>query len=193
MKTNTAWKSIKNKLHTRKIEISTYEYDTQRIIVEGFLQDDRLQHTNSLTGEKFPPGTIHHMSIRLLVNCSNYLIEDIDVDLIAVPRDICRETLQCLTPIKGLTIARGFTSKVKKLVGGIKGCTHLLELLLAMAPAAVQGFAAHQLRKPSGFDSDQAKLITKYLINTCHAWREDGPFVKMHNKMIQNKQTKDKV
>lgn len=189
----TAWKLNKGKLHTRKMEIATYEYDRQRIIVEGFLQDDRLQLTHSLTGEKFSPGIIHHMSIRLLINCSNFVIEDVDVDLIAVPRDVCRETLQSLQPIKGLTIARGFTSKVKKLVGGIKGCTHLLELLLAMAPAAVQGFAAHQLRKPRGFDSDQAELITKYLINTCHAWREDGPFVETHNKMIKKKQTKAEV
>ena len=36
----TLWKSKKKKLHTRKIEISTYEYDEQRILVEGFLKDD---------------------------------------------------------------------------------------------------------------------------------------------------------
>jgi len=182
---DAVWKSQGKKLHTRNIAISTYECDENRIIVEGFLKDDRHQNTFAVTGETFPAGVIHHMGIRLLVNCSTFLIEDIDVDLISVPRSVCRETLDSLAPIRGLTITRGFTSKVKKLVGGTKGCTHLLELLLAMAPAAVQGFAAHRSRKPYDFDPQQAKLILKFLINTCHAWREDGPFVQSHKEMLQ--------
>jgi hypothetical protein len=77
------------KIHARKIEVSTYSYDEQRIIVEGFLRDDRFQNSYLMTGEKFPQGVIHHMAIRLLINCSNLLIEDVDVELIAVPREIC--------------------------------------------------------------------------------------------------------
>ena len=107
--------------------------------------------------------------------------------MISVPREACRETIDCLACIKGLAITRGFTSKVKKLAGGNKGCTHLLELLLAMAPAAVQGYAAHRSQKQAGFDPDQAKFIMKYLVNTCHAWREDGPFVAVVKKMISKK------
>jgi len=155
------WKSKGEKLHSRNIEVTTYDYDGQRIIVEGFLKDDRFQETHAITGEKFPSGAIHHMTIRLLVNCSTLLIEDIDVDLISVPREICRETIGCLAPIKGLTITKGFTAKVKKLAGGKKGCTHLVELLLAMAPAAIQGFAAYQSRKPVVPDSDHGKYDLK--------------------------------
>lgn len=183
VKMQSIWNSKGGKIHTRNIEVSTYECDGQRIIVEGCLKDDRFQDSHTLTGEIFPRGVIHHMCIRLLVNCSNFVIEDIDVDLVSVPREVCRETIDCLAPIKGLTITRGFTSKVKKIAGGSKGCTHLMELLTAMAPAAVQGFAAHQSQKPSGVDADQAKMFLKYLINTCHAWREDGPFVAMNKKL----------
>jgi len=178
------WKSKGKKLHTRKIEVTTCEYDGQRIIIEGFLKDDRFQESHGITGETFPSGVIHHMAIRLLVNCSNLLIEDIDVDLISVPGEVCRETIDCLASIKGLTITKGFTAKVKKLAGGSKGCTHLVELILAMAPAVFQGFTAHQSQKPTAFNSDQAKKIIQYLTNTCHAWREDGPFVKEVKKKI---------
>jgi len=175
-KMKPTWESKGKKLHTRNIEITTYDYDGQRIIVEGFLKDDRFQKSQGITGETFPSGIIHHMAIRLLVNCSNLIIEDIDVDLISVPREVCRETIDCLSLIKGLTITKGFTAKVKKLAGGNKGCSHLVELILAMAPAVFQGFAAHQSQKPTAFDSVQAKKIIQYLTNTCHAWREDGPF-----------------
>ena len=178
------WKSKGKKLHTRNIEVTTYDYDGQRIIVEGFLKDDRFQESHIMTGEKLPSGVIHHMSIRLLVNCSNLLIEDVDVDLISVPREACRETIGCLAPIKGLIITKGFTLKVKKLAGGKKGCTHLVELLLAMAPAAIQGYAAYQSKKPAVFDPDRAKIILQFLVNTCRVWRDDGQLVKRFKKTL---------
>lgn len=181
------WKSKGKKLHTRNIEVTTYDYDGQRILVEGFLKDDRFQESHVITGEKFPSGPIHHMAIRLLVNCSNLLIEDVDVDLISVPREVCRGTIDCLAPIKGLTITKGFTAKVKKMAGGNKGCTHLVELILAMAPAVFQGFGAYQSQKPAEFDSDQARMIYQFLVNTCRAWREDGPFVEIFKKKLNMK------
>jgi hypothetical protein len=181
------WKSKGEKLHSRNIEVTTYDYDEQRMIVEGSLKDDRFQESHAITGEKFPSGVIHHMAIRLLVNCSTLLIEDIDVDLISIPREACRETIGCLAPIKGLTITKGFTAKVKKLAGGKRGCTHLVELILAMAPAAIQGYATYQSRKQAVFDPDRAKMILQFLVNTCHAWREDGPFVEMFKKKLNMK------
>jgi hypothetical protein len=181
------WKSKREKLHARNIEITIYDYDGQRIIVEGFLKDDRFQESHMITGETLPGGVVHHMSIRMLVNCSNLLIEDIDVDLISVPREACRETIGCLAPIKGLTITKGFTAKVKKMTGGKKGCTHLVELILAMAPAAIQGYATYQSRKQVVFDPDRAKMILEFLVDTCRVWREDGPFVEMLKKKLNMK------
>ena len=181
------WESKGQKFHTRSIEVTTYGYDAQRIIVEGCLKDDRFQETYTTTGEKFP-SVIHHMSIRLLVNCSNFLIEDIAVDLLSIPREFCMETAQCLTPIKGMTITKGFMARVKKIAGGTNGCTHLIELLQAMAPAVFQGVAAWRAPKSPGLDPARAKVILKTLINTCSAWREDGPFVESINKMFNMKQ-----
>jgi len=172
------------KLHARNIEVSTFAYDAQRIVVEGILKDDRFQEAHFMTGEVAPSGVVHHMAIRLLVNCSNLLIEEVEVDLMTVPMEICRETIDSLACIKGLTITKGFTLKVKKLAGGNKGCTHLLELLQAMAPAAFQGFASHQSQKPSAFDPDRAGKVLQLLTNTCHAWRDGGPYVEMLKKKI---------
>lgn len=183
----SVWQSKGPKIHSRKIEVSTYNYDEQRIIVEGTLQDDRYHESYSVTGEKFPKGVIHHMAIRLLVNCSNLLIEDVDVQMTSIPREFCRETIDCLAPIRGLTISKGFTLKIKNIAGGTKGCTHLVELLQTMAPAVIQGYAAHQSQEPSPFDSKRAKLMLHFLTNTCYAWREDGPSVEMFKKNIQMK------
>jgi hypothetical protein len=184
---NSIWLSKGEKIHTRNIEVTAYAYDEQRIIVEGSLKDDRYSYSYTITGEKLPNGIIHHMTIRLLVNCSNLLIEDVDVDMISVPREECRETVESLAPIKGLTITKGFTSKAKKIAGGKKGCTHLMELLLVIAPAAVQGSLAYRSRKQADFDPDRARTILQFLINTCRVWREDGPLVERFKKMIDMK------
>jgi hypothetical protein len=179
----TTWQAKGKPIHSRKIEVSTYDYDGQRIIVEGSLRDDRFQDSYLMTGEKISPRVIHHMAIRLLVNCSNLAIEDIDVEMIAIPRDVCRETINCLAQTKGLTISKGFTSNIKKIAGGNKGCSHLVALLQTMAPAILQGYAAYQAQKPSSFDDDRKKMILQFLTNTCHAWREDGPLVEKYKKM----------
>ncbi|HPD56102.1 MAG TPA: DUF2889 domain-containing protein [Smithellaceae bacterium] len=176
------WEAKKEKLHTRSIEISTYEYDGQKLIVEGFLKDDRFQESRIITGESFPEGVIHHMAVRLLINCSDMVIEEIEAELLSVPREICRETLNCLAPVRGLSITKGFTAKVKKLVGGNRGCTHLVELLLAMAPAAIQGYASYQSKRPQSPNPERSKMILQFLVNTCRAWREDGPLVEILKK-----------
>jgi len=62
-----------------------------------------------------------------------------------------------------------------------------VELLLAMAPAAIQGYAAYQSKKPAVFDPDRAKMILEFLINTCRAWREDGPLVEMFKTKLNMK------
>lgn len=178
------WQAKGKKIHSRNIEVSTYNYDGQRIIVEGSLKDDRYHESYSVTGEKFPKGAIHHMVIRLLVNCSNLLIEDVDVEMTSIPREFCRETIDCLAQIKGMTITKGFMLKIKKIAGGTKGCTHLVELLQTMAPAVIQGYAAHQSQEPAPFDSDREKMILQFLTNTCHAWREDGPLVEMFKRRL---------
>jgi hypothetical protein len=178
------WNSKGEKLRTRKIEVTTYEYDGQRVIVEGSFEDRRFRKAHTITREISPKGLIHHMAIRLLVNGSNRMIEDVDVDLICFPMEECRKTIDSLAPIKGLTITRGFTQKVKQMVGGCKGCTHLVELLQAMAPAAVQGVNTHQQRRPSDIDADRTRRVLSHLTNTCYAWREDAPLVAMLQKSI---------
>ena len=167
------------KLHTRRIETSTYECADGKMIVEGTLSDERFQTSYTVTGETFPEGTIHHMAVTLLVDSTTLLIEDINVELIATPRDACRETIDCLARIKGLTITGGFTRKVKNIAGGKKGCAHLVELLQAMAPAAFQGFAAYRSRDPQGFSPEGAQAALRLLANTCHVWRADGPLAEM--------------
>lgn len=174
----------KNKIHTRNIDIATYEGSKDTIIVEGILKDDRLFEWYRPTGEKFPPGTIHHMIIRLEVKGPKLVIEDIEVEMPSVPHELCRETLDCLTPIKGLPIVAGFTSRVKSLAGGAQGCNHLLTLLTAMAPAAVQGAYSAIARKPMSPGIEVKGTLARFK-DTCWAWRANGPLMERYKDVLK--------
>ncbi len=82
-----------------------------------------------------------------------------------------------LKKLKGLCIAPGFTSKVKKVLGGINGCLHLTTLVLAMAPAVIQGYWVYR-NKEKGDNEISLEIINDYLIDTCWVWRKDGPLAE---------------
>ena len=69
--------SARQKIHTRTIDISIYESDSDAIVMEGVLRDERLLDSYRPTGEFFPPGTLHHMIIRMIVRGPRLVIEDI--------------------------------------------------------------------------------------------------------------------
>jgi hypothetical protein len=103
------------KIHTRNIEISTYEYDEEHIVVEGILKDDLLIPIYVSKKVK-QPHSPHHMIIQILIECSSFIIKDINVEMPTIPYEWCNETSDSLDPIKGLKIEPGFTSKVKKIL-----------------------------------------------------------------------------
>ncbi len=172
------------KYHTRTIEVNTYEYDEQRLVVEGCLADQRLQEYHLATGEKRLPGLLHQMIIHMLVNKTTLEIEDLHVEMPAVPREECLETINSLEPVKGLRIKHGFTSKVKALAGSGKGCNHLAELLTAMGSSTIQGYAAYKLQESSKFTPNMFDM----LLNTCWTWRAEGALVNFIKEKIASEQ-----
>ena len=56
------------------------------------------------------------------------------------PREECPSITAHYDELVGLSIARGFTHRVRELFGGPRGCTHTTALLQAMAPIGMQCF-----------------------------------------------------
>jgi hypothetical protein len=170
------------KIHTRNIQISTYETDTEKLIVEGILKDNLLISHFDTSGEKHLPNTVHHMVVRILIGTTSFKIVDIEVEMPVFPHKDCGETKKSLDKIIGMRIAPGFTEKVKNMLGGTNSCSHLKTLVLSMASAAVQGFCVHRTREPKTDDSTP-DLMNSYVIDTCWVWSKDGPLAiqKMEN------------
>jgi hypothetical protein len=166
----------KEEIQNRTIDISSFECGDDYIVVCGELHDRRLVPTVSLEGKPRPATSVHHMRICIKVSIRTLMIEDIEAELPAIPHEECAEMHRTLSGIKGLTLSPGFTRQVKNQLGGRSGCIHLTTLLLAMAPAAIQGFWVHNDRKP-GRRRVSRELMENYLIDTCKVWRREGPLV----------------
>ena len=160
------------KLHTRNIEVFTYEYDDKNMVAEGMFKEDILIPIY-VSGQKRQPCTVHHMGIQLRIECSSLTITEIKVQMPGIPYDECMETTDSLDAIKGLKIAPGFTSKVKKILGESKRCLHLITLLLAMAPAVIQSYKVF-INKNPGSNGVPIDLMEDYLVDSCWVWRKEG-------------------
>ncbi len=163
-------------VHKRSVSITTYAAGDDAVIVEGVLTDNRLVDTWSITtGEKMEPGVVHDLAVRLLVEGPSLCIRDVEVDMDQVPRDECTHTRNSLEPLIGQNIAPGFTRWVKEHLGGAQGCTHLNALLIAMAPAALQGFWNARTSRRVDVRRATEGMAPEYLIDTCWVWRSEGP------------------
>lgn len=172
----------KEVLHNRNIDIATYAWDADHILLVGELKEQRYVGFINPVGERVDPGIYHHMNIELLLDTKTMTIKDVAVSFPQAPRDDCSTMTASLDQIKGMDITRGFTAKIKKMVGGNKGCVHLNTLLLAMAPAAVQGSWTNNSRQQK--EAGQPNMeISNHLVDSCWTWRKNGPLV---SGLVQN-------
>jgi len=168
-----------NPFHSRSIEMKSYALDDDTILVEGWLREDRLQPVYALTGKKIEQGPVHHMVIRLKLGGTPPTILDVEAEMVHVPLEICRSTLETIQQVIGLEIRAGFKNKVRAMMGGEQGCVHLTHLLTVMSQAAFQGHVAHKRksRQPLPGSLEAVEGLDS-LLGSCRAWGRDGPKVK---------------
>jgi len=164
---------MKELVHDRELSIRTYDLGEQCILVEGWLTDHRHRPRRDEPTEV--PMVVHDMTARLRVRGPEMLIEEAEAEMPYHPREACTAVLPWIRNLEGLRIARGFTMKVKEIIGNTRGCAHLTSLIIAMGPSAVQGYwAAYGPERSRMSASEEA---VRKVINTCYVWREDGPLV----------------
>jgi hypothetical protein len=74
-----------------------------------------------------------------------------------------------------LRIGKGWRKQVQERLGGVRGCTHLVELALgAMATAAIQTIVPLRAKEKPAEDGRAGFL------DTCHALAADSPVVAAH-------------
>lgn len=157
-------------VHVRTIRVEAVQAGPHELEVTGRLLDERPRGRPRWTGDDGGP-VIHDMTARLRVRYPDFVITAAEAAMAAHPYTICPEALPPVGGLVGLSVARGFNRAVHERLGRERGCSHLTALILAMAPVVKQGAgAAFRGERDAPRPSDDL-----WFINTCQAWREDGP------------------
>ena len=173
-------------LHDREYRVRAFRLADDRLLIRGAVRD---QKPPGLYLDIDPePLTVHHMQVDIEVAFPSLEIVDARVVFETHPHETCPVITTHYDGMIGLSIARGFTHKVRELFGGPRGCTHTTALLQAMAPVAVQctwsmrasfGRRSGDGDVPAGgLTEEQRRALWATNLNTCHVWAEDGAHVR---------------
>lgn len=178
---------MKQLVHNREYSIDTYDLGDHCILIEGSLIDHRYPFKQNKTPGD--PRLVHDMVVRLKVKGPEMLIEEAEAEMPYHPREECTVVLPWIQDLVGMRITTGFTMRVKETIGEIKGCAHLMSLVVAMGPCAVQGYW-------SAYGVERAEMSLKEesmrkIINTCYLWREDGPLIMSLRETLKSQASSD--
>ena len=169
---------IRERLHTRSVEFNGYRRSDGLWDIEAELKDSR--HYDTQVPEKgfLPAGeALHHMTIVATLD-DQLVVKAITARMLSTPFTICSEIQDSLQAMEGAQIGAGWRRAVSDRLGEARSCTHLRELLVNLATAALQTIPTWhgQQRQRLGLVSDERPLY----LGQCHAWRVDGPVVRKH-------------
>jgi Protein of unknown function (DUF2889) len=168
-------------LHTRNVVYRGYRRDDGLWDIEGELSDAKAYAMDNSERGHMPAGTpVHGMSIRVTVDDA-FTIREISSAMDHTPFGECQQGRDPMQQMVGRTMGPGWRHTIEKTLGGIKGCTHLRELLFNMATAAYQTIPGyqHQMRKQAGLPAP-VDAKPPYHLGKCVAWDFDGPVVQRH-------------
>lgn len=170
-------------LHTRQVVCHGYLRDDGLLEVEGHLADVRTVDCLSKRGDILVSAgtTLHGMRLRLTVDQALTIVAAQAVTEHS-PHQECQMVGPAYAALTGLTIGPGFLASVKARVSGIRGCTHLTELVGPVATTAIQTLisASEQLQKDKTEAGNGLQGKPIRLVDSCHAWRRGGEAFHAH-------------
>ncbi|HYI86871.1 MAG TPA: DUF2889 domain-containing protein [Burkholderiales bacterium] len=149
--------------HTRRVRYEGYRRADGLWDIEAHLTDIKSHDNPMKAGVRRAGQPIHEMWLRLTID-RHFTVLDACASSDAVPYpDGCEHIAPAYQRLIGLNLIRNFRKETKQLFAGVKGCTHLTEVLGGFPTAAIQSFAGEMPeeredgRKP--FQLDQCHAL----------------------------------
>ena len=162
-------------IHTRQIECKGYEREDGLWDIEAHLVDTKsVPHSRRHGGRDRNPGEpVHEMWLRLTIDL-DMVVHDVEAVTDAGPYPTCGDITINFKRLIGLKIGLGWRKEIRARVGGIEGCTHIVELLGPLGTTAFQATGRAREARSAG------KPINKkpYQIGSCHIYSEDSSAVR---------------
>jgi Protein of unknown function (DUF2889) len=152
---------VRTRLHTRRVSYEGFQRDDGLFDMEGHLTDIKDHDYALLTGVRAAGDAIHDMWVRITIG-RDCVIRAIEVRTDRMPYPgACDQITSAYSALVGMSLLHGFRKSVHAAMGGVKGCSHLTELLAQAPTAAIQMFAGlmHEI------DGD----AKPFQLDRCHA------------------------
>ncbi len=161
-------------LHTRDIQCLGYQREDGLWDIEGKIVDTKTYAFDNVDRGGVAIGEpVHHMVVRLTVD-DDLVVQKAEASTEAAPYNLCGDITHAIATLEGVAIVSGWRKEVIRRMGGIKGCTHITDLVTG--PVAVTAhqtiFSARQRRKTARPGEKPPK------INTCHAYAQGSEIVR---------------
>lgn len=169
-------------LHIRSIVCEGFHRDDGDFDIEARILDVKAYgYTEPFRGRRAPGDPVHDMTVRLTVS-PDMQVRAIEVDMPETPYGTCQGARAAFQGLKGAHIGPGWRKAVNEAVGGVRGCTHVRELLFPMATVAFQTIGGWSSDEPqtSAEQPREAPLRRSerpYFLDGCISWASDGEIV----------------
>jgi hypothetical protein len=167
----------REKLHTRSIQIEGFERADGLYDIEARLADHKARGFSNLDrGVVGPDEPLHEMLMRLTID-EQMVIVSAEASTEHGPFNQCSGGAASYALLAGLQIKAGFLKEAAARLGGIRGCTHIREVLQQLATTAFQTmWQVRMQREQPGSDAESD--ASARLVDTCFAYDSAGEAVR---------------
>jgi len=160
-------------MHQRSITYEGYRRDDGLFDIEAHLVDAKDHDFGLLTGVRAAREAVHDMWARVTID-RDFVVHAIEVRTDGMPYPgHCDGIEPAYGRLVGANLAQGFRKRLHDDMGGVRGCTHVNELLGSLPTAAVQTFAGLLQRE----DMVEGK---PFQLDRCHALETSSETVRRY-------------
>ena len=168
-------------LHTRNVTCTGYLRDDGLMDIEGHLIDTKsYDFPNHDRGGHIPAGKpLHGISARITLD-ESLTIKEAQACMDYTPYHYCKEIAPVFSQVVGIQIGAGWMGRIREVMGGTKGCTHISELLGPMATTAFQTLVSISGPDQMPEAGQPPRKKAPVYMNSCHSYAKDGPIIKLY-------------
>jgi hypothetical protein len=159
--------------HTRRVRYEGYKRKDGLWDIEAHLTDIKNHDYALKTGVRRAGQPIHSMWVRVTVDRSLTIV-DAHASSDAVPyAGGCETIAPAYRKLIGLSLVKDFRKRVRESLGGVRGCTHMTEMLGGLPTAAIQTFAGE-------IPEEREDGSKPFQLDQCHALETTTQTVKKY-------------
>jgi len=157
--------------HTRRVRYEGYSRADGRWDIEAHLSDVKNHDFHLKTGVRRAGQAVHDMWLRITIDRAFNILDAVaSSDAVPYPGG-CEQAPPAYRKLVGLNLMKSFRRQVKSLLGDVKGCTHITEMLAGMPTAAIQTFAGEM-------PEERADGARPFQLDQCIALETSGETVR---------------